>query len=1031
MSYWSIVFLSLVWNCYFVTPTFAFNIRELSETFDPSSSCSEKSYRPYGSANVTVYLCAILKSDMNDVELLGSLLSLVSNTKNNHKISTQALYNLMVQRMGGSNADDVTPIREWDYLGPFLYGKTEYDGDPLASVGGPMGLWNRRLNAGRKGTRSVIPSELSVKSELSWRKLQPYQNSISVQHKQLGQMVQSLGDMGIMEFVGYAFANVVVKTQGVYVIRSQGIHTFFIDDVAYSGDQFGRSYETSVVLSPGTHCVHVRLRGVGSAQFTMEWVGLVKDATPWSIPSAPQFLPDVVFHPQSEVYTSFYNNVAWLSIPISSSSPNTITGIAVDLGKDSKRTSGLRVIPLADVETPKSMKNGEEDDDAEYDRFTANRQSAMGTFPILGERISPQQMTFIRVALQVADRKQVHSLCVKNGKIPIKLIVNSTASYTKSISVELRCRNVVKETFVMTFVDFDGSISHAAVRLPREMNLDDLTEGGGKRLFPVVLTLHGTGVSANNQADAYKVGGAGNSYIFGVEGCFVIAPDRHGAHNWEGVGKYSALAALFTVAEASLQHWSVLADKSRVVYKGHSMGGHGALILATQDPTRAIGVMLLAPWISKEHYGEANAIHQLDRSTAYLDGQTKGILEASVSDNAPDLQLVHLLSVPVFLRTGRDDHTVHPYFARRLYRMLKDAGHGNVTYSEPEGKEHWWWDSNKPNDGGCMNDEEIRNFLSKVVLLAASKTKKKNSFFVKGELTVVTVSPFTTLGAFHVSILEQKIAYTKSWVKVTEAGDVTTRNVKRMKFGPSFAAAINRIDGHVIVANDGTTRCYEKEKSSMWKQCTVNEYVCATKGTATCDSTGFPPRSRTAGTMKSHMERPNVIMIPSSSHQELHHAATFIANSHFVAYDTILNILVEGELQQQIVNHILVGVGSDMPTPMKHAANTLRVNLEHTSDCMEIQGRVFCGTNSSLAFATISPHNHLILYAQSREALHHLIYEIGMPTVPPMMRPPFGNMLPDIFVSDMKLKGMGYGSFVFGGYFDAQWQIDERQSFGA
>eukprot|EP00759_Apiculatamorpha_spiralis_P018537 PhF_6_TR2485/c0_g1_i1/m.4274 len=105
MSNSSLIFLCLVCCCF--GTTFAFNIRELSETFDPSS-CSEKSYRPYGSSNVTVYLCALLKSDMKDLELIGSLLSLV----NHHiipKISTQALYNLMVQRMGGSNADDVTP----------------------------------------------------------------------------------------------------------------------------------------------------------------------------------------------------------------------------------------------------------------------------------------------------------------------------------------------------------------------------------------------------------------------------------------------------------------------------------------------------------------------------------------------------------------------------------------------------------------------------------------------------------------------------------------------------------------------------------------------------------------------------------------------------------------------------------------------------------------------------------------------------------------------------------------------------------
>ena len=61
------------------------------------------------------------------------------------------------------------------------------------------------------------------------------------------------------------------------------------------------------------------------------------------------------------------------------------------------------------------------------------------------------------------------------------------------------------------------------------------------------------------------------------------------------------------------------------------------------------------------------------------------------------------------IRTGADDRTVHPFFSRRMFRILKENG-VNVTYNEYAGKEHWWWDTFKTNDGGVTNDPVIRGF---------------------------------------------------------------------------------------------------------------------------------------------------------------------------------------------------------------------------------------------------------------------------------------------------------------------------------
>lgn len=86
------------------------------------------------------------------------------------------------------------------------------------------------------------------------------------------------------------------------------------------------------------------------------------------------------------------------------------------------------------------------------------------------------------------------------------------------------CKNFKTEGGKSVCVDGDATAAGAAnVQVP-EAQLQ----------YPVLLTLHGTGLAAMSQADAYKMmpSGAGE-YVFGVQGFWVVAPTRHGAHNWE------------------------------------------------------------------------------------------------------------------------------------------------------------------------------------------------------------------------------------------------------------------------------------------------------------------------------------------------------------------------------------------------------------------------------------------------------------------------------------------------------------------
>jgi len=112
--------------------------------------------------------------------------------------------------------------------------------------------------------------------------------------------------------------------------------------------------------------------------------------------------------------------------------------------------------------------------------------------------------------------------------------------------------------------------------------------GGGSRAGEgtcgILLSLSGVGAKANDQADAHKYRGAGqkgDEFTFGFERCWVLAPEREGAHNWEGTGYQTAMRSMHALANMTRHHSALkayAADVARLLYTGHSRGGHGAFM---------------------------------------------------------------------------------------------------------------------------------------------------------------------------------------------------------------------------------------------------------------------------------------------------------------------------------------------------------------------------------------------------------------------------------------------------------------------
>ena len=287
----------------------------------------------------------------------------------------------------------------------------------------------------------------------------------------------------------------------------------------------------------------------------------------------------------------------------------------------------------------------------------------------------------------------------------------------------------------------------------------------------------------------------------------MLAPHRAGAHNWGGPRIASALAPLRALDDEA---------SARAVLRARDDGDEPAarerrlrrpftrrprrLTLATRAPDTARARSSLHGWINREEYGDANTLLAYDASQPFLDPALGALLEATVSEHDVGHSLTNLAHLPALVRTGDADASVPPYFARRLARLLDEAG-AEAALSVLAGKPHWWWDTASTNDGGAMFDREVRDFLA--AHLPAPGAPAASA--VPAAFTVVSLNPATFLGRGGVRVLQLETPGRRGVVEVAagEAGACTlaTMGVRRVRVGPP-ALAVSCAGGVVV---DGTT----------------------------------------------------------------------------------------------------------------------------------------------------------------------------------------------------------------------------------
>ncbi len=217
-----------------------------------------------------------------------------------------------------------------------------------------------------------------------------------------------------------------------------------------------------------------------------------------------------------------------------------------------------------------------------------------------------------------------------------------------------------EESFRQTFVSpTDGSVQYYGVREP--------TEVVPGRQYSLVLSLHGAGVEAIDQARSYS----------SRDWTYVIAPTnrRPFGFDWEEWGRANAINSL----NDAMERFSI--DPTRVYLTGHSMGGHGTWHVGATTPTRFAALGPSAGWESFYSYGGS------PRPT--------GVIGRARAHSDTLVYLENIARRGIYIIHGDADESV-PFREGLSMSMAAAMYSDDVVFHQEEGAGHWWDGDNSP-----------------------------------------------------------------------------------------------------------------------------------------------------------------------------------------------------------------------------------------------------------------------------------------------------------------------------------------------
>ncbi len=291
--------------------------------------------------------------------------------------------------------------------------------------------------------------------------------------------------------------------------------------------------------------------------------------------------------------------------------------------------------------------------DLAIEAFCGNAEPIRTGLPVI------PKMSTRKVGFQIAYPQGVES-----GTVGVELrlvrVAENDEQLMHAAGLELSVREPQdkhKRTFVS---EIDGSVQYFAVTPAHPEAWNDSP-------LALFLTLHGAGVEAMGQAQAYSHQTWGH----------VVAPTNRRPYgfDWEDWGRLDALEVL----QLAQERWKT--DPRRVYLTGHSMGGHGVWQVGATVPDRFAAIGPSAAW--PEFWSYAGAAEYEDPTPV------EQILAWAVSPSRTLTLSRNYLHYGVYILHGENDDNVPVSLARQMRAHLAEF-HGDFAYYERPGAGHWW-----------------------------------------------------------------------------------------------------------------------------------------------------------------------------------------------------------------------------------------------------------------------------------------------------------------------------------------------------
>ena len=922
----------------------------------------------------------------------------------------------------------------WYFLGPWNVGKTEIDGFPIfAPPYRNMFPTNVSIHKLKRHNDSYFSEMVTGGRVAEWSTVQNTdrqgytQLDISQFRTNVHSLVRLSSSLTIQEFQGFLSRdfNIPKNKEGTYGINCLGLHTIAINGEIYHGDVYSSEQMYAVIhLRAGTHHITSRVRGKGTARFRCQITGPHQHGAVKLFSPPPVELPDIV---EGKLLTPFLA-IRVLNLGLATVSNFTFTAFKKNFKKKNKKKETQIKIVVS--------------------KTTSTFQSFPGQTLALPIEMHLEET----LALSMAEQDRCLEVTLNmHYTYYTKGNNNIQRRSTKVVHIPFRCRRA-DQSQLMTFISHDGTVASAALLRPRQM--DACRSNEYRQGCPVVLAMSGVGVKPTHMADAFKYKqmsepGEDQNFIFGLPFAWILSPERSGAHNFEGTGHLTAVSSLNALSSL----FATIVDVGSVIYAGHSRGGHGSLLFATHRPDHACGIFSSNGWIRREYYGDANPIFDMDLQLSHADPTViRRIFESSISENDVSISAPNMIGIPTLLRTSSDDSTAHPWFMRRIGRILKSWEKETATnttkttekslveFEEFKSGGHWWWDSQSTNDGGVMFDKQVQKFLERSLQQCRFQHPKRR-------FHLVSLNPSTFHGRHGVRILQFNIPFRIAKVFAEKKVDgvygvwlLRTSNVRRLSIVTNNEYFIEStriiIDDQTIqlpttpVApvihfirdtddrSDDETSIQMIQRWRVYDERKENSYLIE-RGPGT------------SGPMRQIFDLPFIIVVNDTSTLSL---GIMLANSHYAGSKTTAPVYFPHQVSAEMKrSYNIIFIGRSTMRDEMYRLNDIQFSKNDGGFVVhrcQFRPGDYAGIVFLAPSITVDNPEQLILVIDGtdRSALIDLFHG-SYSSNTPLTRAMFTNMYPDFIVTNgHQYQWKGLGGLYMSGYFSWNWGWDVAMS---